>query len=98
MPAVLIRHQVRDMTIWDQVFDGDRETRRAYGAQGCCVYRNAVDSTEIMVLLQWDDPDRAWLYAQSVDLHDLLARAEAIGPPRIWILDDDGGSSGPVSR
>jgi hypothetical protein len=44
-----------------------------------------------MILLSWDDRERAWLYAQSDDSRQVLTQAGSVGPPDVWILDNDGG-------
>ena len=88
MPAVLIRHRVADYAAWKPLFDEDGLTRRANGCRGGPLYRSADDPNEVLVLLEWDDLERARLFADSDDLRVAMERAGVIGPPEIWFLED----------
>ena len=87
MSALLISQRVVDVSIWEQIMTADRDTRRSYGAQGDRQFRNTANLEEVLILIDWDNADRARLYAQSDDLRLTLARAGAIGPPLFWVLD-----------
>ena len=88
MPAVLIRHHVADYGAWKAVFDEDGPTRRANGSRGGPIYRRADDPNEVLVLLEWDDLDRARLFADSDDLREAMDRAGVTDRPEIWFLED----------
>jgi hypothetical protein len=88
MPALLIRHHVADYTAWKAVFDEDESTRRANGSQGGWLFRNADDPREILLLLAWDDLERARLFVDSDDLREALARAGVTDRPNFWFLED----------
>jgi hypothetical protein len=92
MAALLIRHRVADLPVWNQVFEDDRTSRRAYGAQEESVFHNPVDPTELVILMEWDDPDRARLFAQSDDLQATFARAGVRDGPSVWVLEYPGGT------
>jgi quinol monooxygenase YgiN len=97
MFALLIRQRVSDIGVWKRVFEEDHEARMAYGALGYHVFRQEVDPDEIVILIEWDDPERARLYGQSDDLRELLARSGSVGHPAVWILDDHISPSGHAS-
>ena len=61
MPALLIRHKVTDYATWKAAFDDHGANRRANGSQGGRLFRNAADPGETLVLLAWDDLERARL-------------------------------------
>lgn len=93
MRAMLIRHTVVDYRAWKPVFDEDGGTRRANGCGREQVFRSADDPNELVLLLEWDDLERARLYADSDDLRLALGRAGVIGEPDIEFLEDVAHSS-----
>ena len=88
MPSLLIRHKVEDYAGWKAVFDEHAATRRANGSQGGRLFRDAADPDEILVLLEWDDVERARLFADSDDLREPMGRAGVTDRPDIWVLED----------
>lgn len=86
MPALLIRHKVADFATWRSAFDEQEATRRAHGCQLGRLFRNAADPNEILILLEWDSLDRAWLFAQSDDLREELKRPDVTDEPNQWFL------------
>ena len=89
MPCLLIRHTVQDYTTWKAVFDEQADVRRANGSQGGWLFRST-ESGEVLVLLEWDDLERARLFADSDDLREAMARAGVTDRPDIWFLEDVG--------
>jgi heme-degrading monooxygenase HmoA len=88
MPALLIRHNVEDYAAWKEGFDQHATVRRANGSQGGRLFRNAADANEVVVLLEWDDLERARLFADSDDLREAMARAGVTDQPDIWFLEE----------
>ena len=88
MPCLLIRHTVQDYSDWKAVFDEHEITRRANGSQGERLFRDADDPHEIVVLLAWDDLERARLFADSDDQREAMTRAGVTDRPNIWFLED----------
>ena len=62
--------------------------RRANGCQGERLFRNARDPGEVLVLMGWDDLERARLFAQSDDLLEAMARAGVTDRPDVWFLEE----------
>jgi hypothetical protein len=91
---MLIRHKVADYDAWRTVFDEHERTRRANGSQGGWIYRGAVDPSELVILLEWDDLERARLFADSDDLREAMALAGVTDQPDIWLLEDAGRLAG----
>ena len=87
MPCLLIRHTVQDYSAWKAVFDEQADLRRANGSQGGRLFRST-ESGEVLVLLEWDDLERARLFADSDDLREAMARAGVTDRPDIWFLED----------
>jgi hypothetical protein len=87
MPCLLIRHTVQDYSTWKAVFDEQADVRRANGSQGGWLFRST-ESGGVLVLLEWDDLERARLFADSDDLREAMARAGVTDRPDIWFLED----------
>lgn len=88
MPSLLIRCHVADYLAWKAVFDEHELTRRANGSQRESLFRDADNPHEVVILLAWDDLERARLFADSDDLREALARSEVTAWPDIWFLED----------
>ncbi len=88
MAALLIRHKVTHFERWQPVFDEQETTRRAHGCQRGHLFRSVSAPDEVLILLEWDNHERAWLFAQSDDLREILKRADAANEPDVWFLGD----------
>ena len=88
MADLLIRHKVEDFDVWKPLFDEHGATRRANGSLGARLFRNADDPHEVLILMAWDDLDRASLFVQSDDLHDVMARSGVTDRPDVWFLEE----------
>jgi hypothetical protein len=88
MPSLLIRCHVADYPAWKAVFDEHEPTWRANGSQGGRLFRDADDPRQVLLLLAWDDLERARLFVDSDDLREALARAGVTDQPDIWFLED----------
>lgn len=88
MPALFIRHKVADYAAWKPRFDAHALTRRANGCQGGRVFRRANDPNDVVVLLDWDDLERARLFADSDDLREAMMLAGVTSPLDIWFLEE----------
>lgn len=88
MPALLIRHQVRDFDTWQQVFLKEAGTRHANGCRRELQYRSATNASEVWLLLEWDDLFRAELFVKSDDQRAALAHGGVIDDPDYWYLED----------
>lgn len=89
MPSLLIRHHVADYSAWKAAFDAHEPARRANGSQGGWIYRNAANPLEVLLLLEWDDLERARLFADSDDLREAMAQAGVTDRPDLWFLEDE---------
>ena len=87
MPSLLIRCQITDYARWKAVFDEHEVLRRANGSQGGKLFRSAANAHELLVLLDWDDLERARLFVDSDDLQEALRRAGVTGEADIWFLE-----------
>jgi hypothetical protein len=86
MPSLVIRHKVTDYATWKLLFDAHGVARRANGSRGGRIFQNAADPNEVVALFEWDDLDRARLFAQSDDLRETMARAGVVDQLDVWFL------------
>lgn len=89
MPNLLIRHKVADFATWKRCFDEHGISRRANGSRGGRILRNAADPNEVLILLTWDDLDRARLFVDSDDLHEAMVRSGVVDQPDVWFLQEE---------
>lgn len=89
MPQVLIRHKVSDYKAWKRVFDDHGANRASYGSQGGRLFRNADDSSEVFMLLEVEDLDRAREFVASDDLREKMAEAGVSDQPDVYFLDHE---------
>lgn len=88
MPIVLVRQTVPDVGHWTAVFAEDRDLRRANGECGEQTWHSAANPNEIWLMLAWDDPFRARLFARSEHLAEAWRRAGVTQPAEVWVLDE----------
>ena len=86
MTAILIRLRVTNYAAWMPAFAEEGAVRRSHGAQQERVFRNAANPHEVFVLLEWDDLERARLYADSDDARVAKWQTEVTDQPDIWLL------------
>jgi hypothetical protein len=88
MPYVVVRLQVESYEKWKLAFDAQQDARRASGSRGGRVCRSSDDANELVILLEWDDLERARRFVDYTDLRNTMRRAGAVGPPAIAYLED----------
>ncbi len=88
MPHILIRHKVRDFATWKPVYEDHRPAREAAGLRDLHLWQNADDPTEVVILFEAADVDRAKEFAASPDLKAKMEEAGVVGAPDIVFLAD----------
>ena len=88
MPYLLVRHKVTDYATWKPVFDQHGTTRQANGSKGGRLFRNAQDPNEVVILLKWDDLEKARQFTQAQDLVETMQKAGVVGRPDIYFLEE----------
>jgi heme-degrading monooxygenase HmoA len=94
MPALLIRQKVTDYAAWRPLFDEQHDTRRAHGCQRSRLFRSSSDPNEVLILLEWDNLERARLFAQSDDLREEMTGAAVLDDPDLWVLEETERAAG----
>ena len=85
-PQILIRHKVSDYEAWKRVFEDHSVTRASHGSLGGRLFRNADDSSEVVMLLEVEDLDRAREFVASDDLREKMAEAGVSDQPDVYFL------------
>jgi heme-degrading monooxygenase HmoA len=85
---MLFRGKVEEYSKWRSVFDERRAMRKAAGSKGDRVFRNADNPNELVILLEWDDLDKAREFAQSEDLKKAMEQAGVSGKRETYFLNE----------
>jgi quinol monooxygenase YgiN len=88
MPYVLVRHKVEDYGKWNKVFDEHGATRKASGCKGGQIFRSADNPNELVILLEWNETEKARQFVQSDDLRQTMQRAGVSDQPDVHFLDE----------
>ncbi|MBI3909768.1 MAG: antibiotic biosynthesis monooxygenase [Armatimonadetes bacterium] len=88
MPYVLVRHKVEDYTRWQPVFDENTPLRQARGSKGGYVFRNIDNPSEVIVLLEWENLEKARHFMQSEELKAAMRRGGVAEQPDIYFLEE----------
>ena len=93
MPALLVRHKVKDYATWKVGYDEHGATRKAAGCQGTIVFRSANDPNNVVVLAEWDSLENAQKFAASADLREKMEGLGVMEPPDVYFLNEDDRTS-----
>ena len=88
MPYMFVRHNVEDYERWKPVFEEHGSTRRESGSKGVRLFRNADAPNETVILLEWDDLEKARRFAQSENLRETMERAGVADEADIYFLEE----------
>ncbi len=58
------------------------------GSRGGQLFRNATDPNELVILLEWDDLEKARQFTQSEDLREVMQGLGVVDHPDIYFLKD----------
>jgi hypothetical protein len=84
---LLIRHKVESYPKWRPAFDEHNATRVAAGQIGTPqVFRSGDDPWEVVVLMEWDELERARQFVVSTELHEVMEKAGVTDQPTITFL------------
>ncbi len=88
MPSILFRLNVEDYARWKPVFDEHSATRKDMGSKGGQLFRDAGDPNQVVVLMEWDNLERARQFTQSDVLREAMQRSGVSGQPDVYFLDE----------
>jgi len=87
MPYLMIRHKVKDLAAWKPVYGGHASAREDVGIKEEHAFRNADDSSEIVLLFKTETHEKARRLTASDELRQAMARAGVTDEPDILYLD-----------
>lgn len=85
---MLIRHKVKDFSLWKQVYDTFSEKRIEAALTEKHLFTNANHPREVIILYEAKDPGRAKDFMRSPDLRQRMKTAGVVDEPDIYLLDD----------
>jgi len=88
MAFVLIEHLVGDFETFKQVYLDDGERRRGTPCHLSSRSSAADDPNNVIIVLEWDDADRAREWAESLELHEAMHWSTSnVATPRVTVLE-----------
>jgi heme-degrading monooxygenase HmoA len=85
---VLIEHEVADWETFKSVYMDDLERRRRGGSKGGWVYRTVKEPNKLVVLLEWDNVEKAHEFADSLELEEAMQWSTSnVATPRVSVLE-----------
>ena len=86
MHHLLVRHEVADFEAWKAVFDSHAEAQLEAGLRVIRVFHNIEKPTEVFLLFEVDDLEKARGFVTSSDVPDAQRGSGVIGEPEIVFL------------
>jgi hypothetical protein len=88
MGMMIIRHKVRDYGQWRPIFDRHADMQKRAGLINPRVYHSAdSNKSEIVVVFDTEDTNKAKDFAASADLKEAMEKAGVIDTPTIYFLE-----------
>jgi heme-degrading monooxygenase HmoA len=87
MPYLLVRHKVKDYAAWKPVFDQHSHAREDSGSKGGYVFRDTADPQNVLILLEWDDIQKAREFVESSNLNEVMEQAGVADKPDVFFLE-----------
>ncbi len=84
---LLVRHKVRDFSVWKSGYDAHLPKRREAGLSEVHLLRGAHDANEIVLLFRAEDLTRAKVFTESADLRETMGRLGVLDRPDIYFLN-----------
>jgi hypothetical protein len=84
---MLVRHKVRDFSVWKRGYDAHLSKRTDAGLTEKHLLRGATDSNEVVLLFVARDLSRAKTFAESTDLRETMQKLGVLDKPDIYFLN-----------
>ena len=83
---MLVRHQVRDFSVWKPGYDAHLPKRAEAGLTEKYLLRGDQDPNEVILLFEAQDLNRARAFAESTDLRERMQQIGVLDKPDIYFL------------
>jgi len=87
MHHLLVRHKVADFEAWKAVLDSHAEAQRKAGLTVQHIFRDVADPSEIFLLFEVDDLEKARRFVSSPEVPDAQRESGVIEKPEIIFLE-----------
>jgi quinol monooxygenase YgiN len=84
MTTIFVKHKVKDYANWKRAYDAFNATRKKFGVTADSIYRDADDSSNVIVTHTFKDTSAAKAFVGSEELKSAMEQAGVAGPPEIW--------------
>ena len=84
---MLIRHKVKNFTIWKAGYDAHAPKRVEAGLTEKYLLRSILAPNEVVILFEAQDLERAQAFAESADLRETMQNVGVIDQPDIYFLN-----------
>jgi hypothetical protein len=84
---LLVRHNVRDFSVWKPGYDAHLPKRAEAGLAEKHLFRSAGNPNEVVILFEAKDLNRARAFADSADLRETMQRLGVEGKPDVYFLE-----------
>jgi quinol monooxygenase YgiN len=81
LPALIIRHEVRDWAAWKAAFDEHADARAAAGIVGHAVNRSTQNPNVVVVYLQAESEASLRAFTANTDVKQVMQAAGVVGAP-----------------
>jgi hypothetical protein len=88
MAKAIVQHRVADYDSWITVFNDHEAVRRAHGATGHSISREAADPSSIVIVNEFATLAGAQAFAQDPSLPEAMAKGGVLGHPVVFLVDD----------
>ena len=85
---LLIRHKVRDFSMWKTGYDAHLPKRVEAGLTEAHFFQNSSDLNEVIILFKAEDLGRAKTFTESADLREIMQKLGVIDKPNIYFLTE----------
>jgi len=89
MAHMLVRHKVADFDKWKSVYEDHRSAREAAGLKDLQLWRNEGDPSEVILLFEVSDVEKAKAFASSPDAKEKMAAAGVQDLPDVVFLSEN---------
>jgi hypothetical protein len=87
MPYLLVRHKVADFSKWKPVYDAHLPARQKADLKEKHLLRNVDDPSEVIILFEAEDLQKAKEFGASSDLRERMREAGVVDKPDIYFLE-----------
>lgn len=85
---LLIRHKVRDFSMWKTGYDAHLPKRIEAGLTEAHFFQSNSDLNEVVILFKAEDLGRAKTFTESADLREIMQKLGVIDKPDIYFLKE----------